>query len=173
MSTSQQCNSGCSPCTCSEAPLLSFSGWRSLNDLQISLIFQGPRPFRVLPGRLMVVVVLTVFLYLLPHYPSADHDRSIQTTLACRHRRGRCRTQPGIRHRVFFSLVCWRTHKQDSSATTSEKSTPIIHQYCCDGHDGVRSGPEVNLFLSTYAEGTQMAAACEAVVNVNGRLRGL
>lgn len=86
VSTSQQCNSSCSPCTCSEAPLLSFSGWRSLNDLQISLIFQGPRPFRVLPGRLMVVVVLTVFLCLLPHYLSADHGRSVQTTLACRHR---------------------------------------------------------------------------------------
>lgn len=103
VSTSQQCNSGCSPCTCSEAPLLSFSGWRSLNDLQISLIFQGPRPFRVLPGRLMVVVVLTVFLYLLPHYLSADHDRSVQTTLACRHRRGHCRMQPGNKAQsVFF-----------------------------------------------------------------------
>ena len=39
VSTSQQCNSTGSPCTCSEAPLLSCSGWRSLNDLQISLFF--------------------------------------------------------------------------------------------------------------------------------------
>lgn len=60
VSTSQQCNSSRSPCTCSEAPLLSCSGWRSLNDLQISLIFQGPGPFRVLPGRMTVAVVLAV-----------------------------------------------------------------------------------------------------------------
>lgn len=65
-STSQRRNSSCSPCTCSEAPLLSCSGWRSLNDLQISVIFQGPTPFRVLPGRMMVVVVVpTVFPVLL------------------------------------------------------------------------------------------------------------
>lgn len=67
--TSQRCNPSRSPCTCSEAPLLSHSAWRSLNDLQISLIFQGPKPFRVLPRR-TVGIVLTLSLFL--HYPPVD-----------------------------------------------------------------------------------------------------
>lgn len=37
--TAQRCNLNRSPCTCFEAPLLSSSGCRSFNDLQISLIF--------------------------------------------------------------------------------------------------------------------------------------
>lgn len=88
--------------------------------------------------------------------------------------------QPGIRHRVFiYWCVLWRTHQQDLSPTTSEKSAPTIHQYCCDGHDGVRFGPEVNLHSRRekiplrWNATSQMAAACEAVVHFNGRLRGL
>lgn len=77
--TSQRCNPSCSPCTCSEPPPLSCSAWRSLNDLQISLIFQGPKPFRVLPGR-MVGRVLTLFLCFFFCYPPVDHRCTRKTT---------------------------------------------------------------------------------------------
>jgi len=70
--TSQRCKPSFSPCTCSETPLLSCSAWRSLNDLQISLIFQGSKPFRVLHGR-MVSLVLTLFVCFFFCYPPVDN----------------------------------------------------------------------------------------------------
>lgn len=82
--TSQRCNPSRSPCTCSEAPLPSCSAQRSLNDLQISLIFQGPKPFGVLPGR-MVGLVLALLLCLFFCYPPVDHrwSRKQQRSGAC------------------------------------------------------------------------------------------
>lgn len=133
VSSSQQCNSSCSPCTCSEGPLLSGSGWRSLNDLQISLIFLGPRPFRVLPGR-MTVVVLALFLYfclvIFPLTVPVAQKRWRHVYGLIRHQG--CRAQSGLKNTVFiYWYALWWKHQQDPSPTTSEKTTPTIHQNCC------------------------------------------
>lgn len=92
--TSQRCNPSRSPCTCSAAPLLSCSASRSLNDLQISLIFQGPKPFRVLPGS-MVGLVLTLFLCFFLCYPPMDH----------RGRRKQQRSRAGVEKVTGFSSL--------------------------------------------------------------------
>lgn len=120
VSTSQQCNSSCSPCTCSEGPLLSCSGWRSLNDLQISLIFQGPRPFRVLPGRMMIAVVLAVFLYLLPHH------LAIERTGACKRYDQTYRLSCAARNKKQ-SFDLWWKQQRGPAPRASEKNS----QYCC------------------------------------------
>lgn len=134
VSTSQQCNSSCSPCTCSEAPLLSCSGWRSLNDLQISLIFPGPGPFRVLPGMMTVAVVLGVFPYFLPHY------LAIATTEACKRFNQTSRLPCAARNKKE-SFALWWKHQRDPAPRTSEKDNPTVR---------LLSRPEVNLLFSIY-----------------------
>lgn len=55
--TAQRCNPNRSPCTCFEAPLLSSAGYRSFNDLQISLIFPENIVGTVLSPSLSLFVV--------------------------------------------------------------------------------------------------------------------
>ncbi len=83
--TSQRRNPSRSPCTCSESPLLSCSARRSLNDLQISLNFQGPKPFRVLPGRMAGLFRSRSLPLLCLLYPPVDHrwSRKQQKRRAC------------------------------------------------------------------------------------------
>lgn len=181
VSTSQQCHSSCSPCTCSEAPLLSCSGWRSLNDLQISLIFQGPGPFRVLPRRMMAAVVLAVCLQFLPHCLPKE------MTEACKRFNQASRLSCAASNKKQ-TFVLWWKDQWDPATRTSEKNTPAFHQYCCAlctdsrlGWSAVQTWGKPFVYLLTWGEKeplqrntmTQMAAVCEVALTGIGAREGL